>query len=156
MVFGSMYCSQHCVTLQSGSLVIRLTSPGRPQLLTKYQGFQDVFSWVVTDTLAPRKQQFDSTINPIPGTSLPTGRLYALSEPELKDLWEYLDKKLQHGFIHPSQLPLSASVLFVKKKSGELWLCNNYVPWMPLHTKHLLSLTSHPRTVRMANDHTNL
>lgn len=79
-------------------------------------------------TPCPPHQPYDSTIYFIPGASLPTGRLYTLSEPELKALHEYLDQNLQGGFICPSNMPLSMPVLFGKRKLGELRFCNYYQP----------------------------
>ncbi|XP_060103255.1 uncharacterized protein LOC132577484, partial [Heteronotia binoei] len=69
---------------------------------------------------------YDCAIDLVPGAPLPVGRLYPMSEPELAALRDFLDKNLKRGFIRPSTSPLSAPVLFVKKKSGELRLCNDY------------------------------
>nr|XP_060639359.1 uncharacterized protein LOC132779707 [Anolis sagrei ordinatus] len=74
----------------------------------------------------PPHRPYDCAIDLVLGAPIPRGRLYSLSEPELAALWEFLDTNLRNGFIHPSQLPAGAPVLFVKKKSGELRLCNNY------------------------------
>uniref|UniRef100_A0A2D4KFB9 ribonuclease H n=1 Tax=Micrurus paraensis TaxID=1970185 RepID=A0A2D4KFB9_9SAUR len=49
-----------------------------------------------------------------------------MSEPELAALREFIEKNLARGFIRPSSSPLSAPVLFVKKKTGDLRLCCDY------------------------------
>ncbi|XP_060112868.1 uncharacterized protein LOC132585122, partial [Heteronotia binoei] len=77
------------------------------------------------DQLPPHRP-YDCAIDLVPGAPLPVGRLYPMSEPELAALRDFLDKNLKRGFIRPSTSPLSAPVLFVKKKSGELRLCNDY------------------------------
>lgn len=93
------------------------------ELPEKYHNFQDVFSCKEADAL-PSHRLTDCSIDLIPGANLLTGRLYALSELKLKSLHEYLDKNLEGGYTSPSKSPLSALVLFNKKKSGELCLCN--------------------------------
>ena len=45
---------------------------------------------------------------------------------ELKELKLQLQELVEKGFIRPSVSPWGASVLFVKKKDGTLWLCIDY------------------------------
>ncbi|WMV41434.1 hypothetical protein MTR67_034819 [Solanum verrucosum] len=45
---------------------------------------------------------------------------------ELKELKELLKDLLDKGFIKPSISPLSAPVLFMKKKDSSLRMCNDY------------------------------
>ena len=49
-----------------------------------------------------------------------------MSELELKVLHNYIDDKLQKGFIRPSESPAGAPVIFAKKKDGSLCLCIDY------------------------------
>ncbi|KAM3845334.1 vomeronasal type-2 receptor 26-like [Vipera latastei] len=49
-----------------------------------------------------------------------------MSDHELAALWDFLDKNWAQGFLRPSSLPVSAPVLFIKKKSGKLQLCCDY------------------------------
>jgi hypothetical protein len=58
--------------------------------------------------------------------SPPFGPLYSLSEPELKELSKWIQENLSKGFIHGSQSPAGALILFVKKKDGSLRLCVDY------------------------------
>ncbi|XP_015279897.1 PREDICTED: retrotransposon-like protein 1, partial [Gekko japonicus] len=90
-----------------------------------YQDYADVFDEKEADQLPPHRP-YDCAINLIPDAPLPSGRLYPMAEPELAALRDYLDKNLARGFIRPSTSPLSSPVLFVKKKTGDLRLCNDY------------------------------
>ena len=54
------------------------------------------------------------------------GPLYNQSKLELKVLHDYIDNMLQKGFIHPSESPAGAPVMFAKKKYGSLCLCIDY------------------------------
>ncbi|ETE58569.1 Retrotransposon-derived protein PEG10, partial [Ophiophagus hannah] len=49
-----------------------------------------------------------------------------MSDLELAALWDFFDKNLACGFIRPSSLPLSAPVLFIKKKTDDLHLWCDY------------------------------
>ncbi|XP_060096945.1 uncharacterized protein LOC132573472, partial [Heteronotia binoei] len=102
-----------------------LSSAYHPQTEGQTECFADVFEETGADQLPPHRP-YDCAIDLVPGAPLPVGRLYPMSEPELAALRDYLDKNLKRGFIRPSTSPLSAPVLFVKKKSGELRLCNDY------------------------------
>src|SRR6202045_3536294 len=56
----------------------------------------------------------------------PHGKLYNMSEVELKMLKDYLDNMLDKGFIQLSKSPVGAPVLFAKKKDRGLRLCVDY------------------------------
>jgi hypothetical protein len=108
-----------------------------------YHEFADVFSRQKADTLPPH-QDCDLKINIDEGAKIPAGPIYPLSEFELKTLREFIDGNFETGFIHPSNSPFRAPVLFIKKKDGSLWLC---VDFRRLNTitqkdKYSLSLTS--------------
>jgi len=49
-----------------------------------------------------------------------------MSELRVRALREYLDEMLGKGFIRSSNSPISAPVLFAKKKDGSLRLCVDY------------------------------
>ena len=57
---------------------------------------------------------------------LPYGRIYSLSETELKTLKTYIEVNLRNGFIQRSSSATAAPILFVKKKDGALRLCVDY------------------------------
>ena len=76
-------------------------------------------------TPAPH-QPYDLKIKLEEGTSPPFGLTYSLSQSELKSLREFLDEHLAMDFIHPSQSPGGAPVLFARKKDGLLRLCMDF------------------------------
>ena len=51
---------------------------------------------------------------------------YRIALSELKELKTQLQKLLDQQFISSNVSPWGASVLFVKKKDGTLWLCIDY------------------------------
>ena len=51
---------------------------------------------------------------------------YRMAPTELKELKSQLRELLDKGFIRPSVSPWGASVLFMKKKYGSLWMCIDY------------------------------
>ena len=61
-----------------------------------------------------------------PGFEPPYMRTYNMSPAELKALDEYLTKALAKDWIQESKSPVSAPVLFIPRKSGELRFCINY------------------------------
>lgn len=77
-------------------------------------------------TKLPPHSKFDHKIELEEGTEPPVGRLYNLSEPELKELRAWIKENLSNGFIRPSKSSAGAPILFVKKKTGELRLCVDY------------------------------
>jgi hypothetical protein len=52
--------------------------------------------------------------------------IYNLSQRELAILKEYLDSSLEKGWIHNSNSPAGAPILFVPKSDGILQLCIDY------------------------------
>ncbi len=62
----------------------------------------------------------------MPGTSLPKGRIFPLSQPESEAMKKYIEEELAKGFIRPSSSPASARFFFVKKKDGGLRPCIDY------------------------------
>ena len=49
-----------------------------------------------------------------------------MAPTELKEFKNQLQELLGKGFIQSSVSPWDASVLFVKKKDGTLWMCIDY------------------------------
>jgi hypothetical protein len=84
-----------------------------------YYEFADVFSRQKAHTLPPHRD-CDLKINIDKGAKIPAGPIYPLSEFELKTLREFIDENLKTGFIHPSNSPFGAPVLFIKKKDSSL------------------------------------
>ncbi|KAG1940759.1 retrotransposable element [Pimephales promelas] len=91
----------------------------------EYHDLREVFSRARATSLPPHRQ-YDCSIDLLPGTSPPRGRLYSLSAPERKALENYLSESLNAGLIVPSSSPAGASFFFVKKKDGSLRPCIDY------------------------------
>jgi hypothetical protein len=77
------------------------------------------------ETLAPHRP-IDHVIDLEPGFKIPYGRIYNLSEVELKTLKAYIETNLANGFIQRSSSPAAAPMLFAKKKDSGLQLCVDY------------------------------
>lgn len=95
-----------------------------PGLPSQYTDWSEVFSEVGASQLPTQSAVHEIPLEP--GAQPPFGRLYSLSQAELKVLKEYLDKMLERGWIRPSQSSAGAPVLFVKKPDGSLRLCVDY------------------------------
>jgi len=91
----------------------------------RYKDYVDVFSKDRAETLAPHRP-IDHAIDLEPGFNIPYGRIYNLSEVELKTLKAYIETNLAKGFIQRSSSPAAAPILFAKKKDGGLRLCVDY------------------------------
>jgi hypothetical protein len=97
----------------------------RVRIPTQYHDFVEVFSKTKAETLPPHRP-VDHAIDLVPGYKLPYGRIYNLSEFELKTLTAYIETNLANGFIQRSSSPGAAPILFAKKKDGGLRLCVDY------------------------------
>ena len=91
----------------------------------QYRDFLDVFSPGEAKELPPHRP-YDIKIETEGEKMPPIGKLYNMSEVELKALKEYIDDMLGKGFIRSSNSPAGAPVLFAKKKDGSLRLCVDY------------------------------
>ena len=96
--------------------------PGLPE---DYHEFQDVFSKASASNLPPHRS-YDLKIDLEEGAEPPIGRMYSLSETEMKALREFLDENLNNGFVRTSNSSHGAPILFVKKKDGSLRLCVDF------------------------------
>ncbi len=91
----------------------------------EYHNCNDVFSKEKGESL-PQHRPHDLTIDLIPGSVPPFGRIYRLAEREQRVLKEYIDDLLAKDLIQPSSSRAASPVLFVPKKGGELRLCVDY------------------------------
>ncbi|MGL4250315.1 MAG: DUF4939 domain-containing protein, partial [Aeromonas sp.] len=91
----------------------------------EYHDLREVFSRSRATSLPPHRP-YDCSIDLLPGTSPPRGRLYSLSAPERQALEVYLADSLNAGTIVPSSSPAGAGFFFVKKKDGSLRPCIDY------------------------------
>lgn len=128
----SPYCILHCGIRtesldadESGSQTVATAAEKDVALPQAYHSFEDVFDEVKAEVLPPHRQ-FDCQIDLVPGASVPSGRLYALTEPENVHLRGYLDKLLKLGFIRPSKSPAASPLFFIPKANGELRACVDF------------------------------
>ncbi len=91
----------------------------------EYLDLQAVFSRSRATSLPPHRP-YDFSIDLLPGTMPPRGRLYSLSAPEREALEKYLTESLASEIIVPSSSPARAGFFFVKKKDGSLHPCIDY------------------------------
>ena len=70
----------------------------------------------------------------------PPGAIYSLSQKELLALHKFIDENTFMGFIHPSQSPHGAPILFIWKKDGSLHLCCDFrgINWVSKKDQYLL------------------
>jgi len=76
--------------------------------------------------ILPRHHKWDHTIELIPGAEPKSSKVYPLSLLEQAKLDAFLEENLHMGRIRPSKSPIAASVFFIKKKDGSLWLVQDY------------------------------
>jgi len=105
---------------------------GGGRIPARYQDFVDVFRKTQAETL-PQHRPIDHAIDLEPGYKLPYGRIYSLSEVELKTMTAYIETHQASGFIQRASSPAAAPILFAKKKDGGLRLCVDYRA-LNLHT----------------------
>ena len=92
-----------------------------------YHHLKEVFNKTKALSLPPHRP-YDCAIELIPGSTIPKGRLYAVSGPERGAMREYIETSLKAGLIRPSSSPAGAGFFFVGKKDGSLRPCIDYSP----------------------------
>nr|XP_027077125.1 uncharacterized protein LOC113700897 [Coffea arabica] len=107
-----------------GYLAFLINTPGEKTKLEDIpviSEFPDVFSEELESL--PPEREIEFKIDLVPGTTPISKTPYRMAPAELKELKVQLQDLLERGFIHESESPWGASVLFVKKKDGSLRLC---------------------------------
>ena len=124
--FTSSFCAQNCCAPTVATCSTVVISPELPpHVPSVYHEFKDVFDKQQADSLPPHRP-YDCPIDLLPGSEIPFGRIFPLSETELAALKEYIDENLQKNFIRPSSSPAGAGIFFVQKKDGSLRPCIDY------------------------------
>lgn len=127
--FLSSYCQDHCLAkdLDSQTTLLCLdTDQKNCQVIPKqYYDYIDVFSKKGADSLPPHRP-YDCPIELLPGSEIPFGRIFPLSEKEQEVLKSYIDENLAKGFIRHSTSPAGAGIFFVAKKDKSLRPCIDY------------------------------
>ncbi|XP_071917076.1 uncharacterized protein [Coffea arabica] len=86
--------------------------------------YLDVFSEELGSL--PPEREIEFKVDLVPGTTPISKTSYRMAPAEFKELKVQLQDLLGRGFIHESESPWGAPVLFVKKKDGSLRLCIDY------------------------------
>jgi hypothetical protein len=94
------------------------------KLSFQYSDLKKTFNEFVANILSKHDSQ-DLAID-TQNISLFFESFYNLSKNELKTLKEYLNKHLKNEFIISSKSICATSILFIKKKTSELYLCVDY------------------------------
>ena len=120
--FTSDHCKRHCKEsyqispsptqdLQAALATIKSYDKLPPQ----YLEFRDVCDKKGADQLPPHRS-YDCPIELLPGAEIPFGRLYSLSEPELKVLKEWINENLEKGFYQTLNLSCWGSLILCGKE----------------------------------------
>ncbi|CAK6981241.1 uncharacterized protein LOC108874699, partial [Scomber scombrus] len=125
----SDHCHRHCLFSAIPKPSAKLPAPPEDIDLTNvprgYHELKDAFSKDRALTLPPHRP-YDCAIDLLPGSSLPTQRLYNLSKPEKETMETYINDSVAAGVIRPSSSPVGAGFFFVAKKDKTLRPCIDY------------------------------
>jgi len=92
----------------------------------EYHGYLDVFEEEEKTELPPHRPGVDLDIKLEEGQGLPVKKIYALSQDEREELWNYIKQNEERGGIRETYSDGGSSIMFVKKKNGKLRLCVDY------------------------------
>jgi hypothetical protein len=81
----------------------------------EYHEFLPLFSTKEARVLPPHRY-VDHAIPLLPGSKLPFGRMYSMSDSELKEVREWLNDNLSKSFIRASTSSAASPILFAKKQ----------------------------------------
>ena len=90
-----------------------------------YHEFGKVFGKEMQSTLPEHGPQ-DCSIELLPNTEPPSGKLYPMSQDELQLLREYIEEMVANGKIRPGKGHAGSPVFFVKEKTGKMRLVVDY------------------------------
>ena len=90
-----------------------------------YYKFEKVFGKEMQSAL-PKHGPQDCTIELLPNTEPPSGKLYPMSQDELQLLREYIEEMVATGKIRPRKGHAGSPVFFVKEKTGKMRLVVDY------------------------------
>ncbi|XP_071939113.1 uncharacterized protein [Coffea arabica] len=104
-----------------GYLAFLINTPGEKTKLEDMpviSEYPDVFPEELESL--PPEREIEFKVDLVPGTTPISKTPYRMAPAELKELKVQLQDLLERGFIHESESPWGAPVLFVKKKDGSL------------------------------------
>ncbi|KAJ8279320.1 hypothetical protein COCON_G00063860 [Conger conger] len=103
----------------------QVPKPSLEKVPTPYHDRGTVFSKTQAQTLPPHRP-YDCAIELLPGSTLPSSRLYNVSRPEREAMEKYIRDCQANGLIRPSSSPVGAGFFFVQKKDGSLRPCIDF------------------------------
>ena len=109
-------------------------------MLNYFRDFVAAFSKIATNILFKHKP-FNHKLHFNSISKIKASHLYKISTRELTVIKEYLIKNLKKDFIKPLSSFFLLSILFVKKKNGDLKFCINYRNLNQLIKKNRCSLS---------------
>jgi len=92
----------------------------------EYHGYLDIFEEEEQTKLPPHRPGVDLDIKLEEGQGLPVKKIYALSQDELEELWNYIKQNGERGWIRETYSDRGSPIMFVKNKDGKLRLCVDY------------------------------
>ncbi|QSS48817.1 hypothetical protein I7I53_08944 [Histoplasma capsulatum var. duboisii H88] len=98
----------------------------RVTIADEFQEFTDMFREALARDSLPEHKEWDHKILLEEGQKPTFALIYRMMEKELEELWKYIDKNQEKGFIRLSTSPAGYPVIFVPKKDGSLRLCVDY------------------------------
>jgi len=99
--------------------------PAKKLVLPEYHDYLVLFSEKEARILPPSRY-VDHAIPLTEGAKPLFGRMYSMSDAELKEVRKWIDENLSKSFIRASSSSAASPILFVKKKDGSLRLCVDY------------------------------
>lgn len=118
-------CLQSAIPPTEGSVRTRPMPPDLTTVPEDYHDLGEVFNKEKALSLPPHRP-YDCAIDLLPGSPLPSGRLYNLTRPEREAMEVYIKESLAAGIIRPSSSPLGAGFFFVEKKDKTLRPCIDF------------------------------
>ena len=129
VISWSTHCLSHCLRSAQSPWAPELSSTSAPpdlsSVLKEYHDLGVVFSKSHALSLPPHRS-YDCAIDLLPGSPLPSSRLFNLSRPEQESMENYIGESLAAGIIHPALSPVGAGLFFVSKKDHSLRPCIDY------------------------------
>jgi len=125
----------------------------------EYYGYLDVFKEEEKRKLPPHRPGVDLDIKLEEGQGLPVKQIYALSQDELEELWNYIKQNEEREWIRETYSDGGSPIMFVKKKDGKLRLCVDYraLNYVTKQDRYPLPLIGEALDrLRMANYYTKL
>ena len=110
IIIWSVACHSNCLTSAVPLLSSSVAPPDLPDLSgvpTCYHDLAEVFSKQLSLFLPPHRS-YDCGIDLLPGSPLPSSRLYILSRLERETMQKYIQESLAAGVIRPSSSPVGA------------------------------------------------